>query len=233
MGKIVAIGGGDFKSNGKINHFILELSEISSPKLLFIGTAMSDDPSYIRQASDYFSGLGCVTDTLSVMSETYDEEQIKEKILSSDIIYVGGGDTVLMMKEWRRQHVDRYLTEAYKKGIVLSGVSAGAICWFAFGHHEEDPAINTYWWDTERPYGLDLIHAIHCPHYNESGHETFDQKLAHESLKGVALENDTALVEKDGRYFIVKSDPDAKAYLIYYTDNGMQKIQLSEGEVFL
>ena len=63
-------------------------------------------------------------------------------ILDADIIYVGGGDTVRMMEKWKEYNVNSYLKEAYEKGVVLSGISAGSICWFEFGHSDCDCFIN-------------------------------------------------------------------------------------------
>ncbi|PJC37072.1 peptidase E, partial [Candidatus Peregrinibacteria bacterium CG_4_9_14_0_2_um_filter_53_11] len=56
-----------------------------------------------------------------------------DKILSADLIYVGGGNTLKMMLRWKRFGVTTLLKQAYRKDIVLAGVSAGSICWFEYG----------------------------------------------------------------------------------------------------
>lgn len=81
-------------------------------------------------------------ESLCLITKQYTDEEIKNSILNADIIYVGGGDTLRMIKKWKAYKVDLYLKEAYEKGIVLSGISAGSICWFEFGHSDSDFFIN-------------------------------------------------------------------------------------------
>lgn len=116
---------------------------------------------------------------------------------------------------------------------MLSGLSAGAICWFVFGHSDSDWFINPEQWDYVRAYGLGLIPAAHCPHYNEEGRESFDEMMRNETIPGIALEDRTALVETDGRYRILKEDRERKAYLLKVSDNNLIKIELEEGEFVL
>jgi dipeptidase E len=80
--------------------------------------------------------LKCKTDVLFLIKEQPSKESIQRKILSADIIYVGGGNTLQMMCIWRRLRVDTLLISAYENGTVLSGISAGAICWFDSGHSD-------------------------------------------------------------------------------------------------
>ena len=47
-----------------------------------------------------------------------------------DIIYVGGGNTSNMINIWKRHNLIKVFKDAYEKGIILSGISAGAVCWF-------------------------------------------------------------------------------------------------------
>src|SRR5690348_4035223 len=136
---IVAIGGGEISTRGTldIDREILRLSHKSHPKIVFIPTASSDSPRYCRRFSDYFGGfLECKTDVLLLVSEQAAARQIERKILSSDIVYVGGGNTLFMMRVWRRLGVDKILRAAYRAGVVLAGISAGSICWFDSGHSD-------------------------------------------------------------------------------------------------
>ena len=61
------------------------------------------------------------------------EPRVARRIRQADLIYVGGGNTLKMMRRWRHLGVDRLLQQARKQGTVLSGVSAGANCWFQYG----------------------------------------------------------------------------------------------------
>lgn len=65
-------------------------------------------------------------------------EEVNQKIENADIIYVGRGNTQYMMKVWQEYGVDKALIRAYKSGKVLSGLSAGSICWFISGHSDSE-----------------------------------------------------------------------------------------------
>ena len=107
---IVAIGGGEIRTRGTldIDREIIRLSGKRHPKILFIPTASSDSPQYCRQFSDYFGAfLDCGTDTLLLVSERPSAQQIERQIMSSDMVYVGGGNTLFMMRVWRHLGVDR------------------------------------------------------------------------------------------------------------------------------
>ena len=224
MGKIVALGGGELRLNETmlIDKFIVEFADVSKPKLLFIPTASNDSRGYIEIIKKiYGEQLKCEIDTLLLVNNNTTEYEIQQKILSSDIIYVGGGDTTKMMEVWRNNEVDKYLREAYVKNIVLSGISAGSICWFSKGHGDSNIKTNPEgWWDYSRTTGIGLIPAIHCPHYNLEGHKSFDNAMKSQQISGIALEDNCAIVIKDDMYKIIKSNENSKAYLLK-NDNGI------------
>lgn len=231
MGTIVAIGGGDLRlaETMAIDKYIVELSGIPNPKLLFIPTASGDSQEYIEDVKKvYGKQLGCEVDTLLLIDNDITEYEIQKKILSSNIIYVGGGDTVKMMDIWRNKKIDKYLKKAYENNIILSGISAGSICWFTKGHVDSNLNTNPYgWWDYTQAIGIDLIPAIHCPHYNEKGHEVFDEIMKTEKLSGIAIENNCAIVIKDDTYRIIKSDNRRKAYLLKSNNGFSDKYELN------
>ena len=84
----------------------------------------------------YRVAYGCDTDVLYLLGATPDPSEVARKIERADVIYVGGGNTLKMMRRWRRLGVDTLLRDAYTRGAVLCGVSAGAICWFDSGHSD-------------------------------------------------------------------------------------------------
>lgn len=230
MGKIVAIGGGEL-SKGEtyiLDKYIVELACKSNPKLLFIPTASKDNEGYIERIHEYFGKLGCSVESLCLITKQYTDEEIRNRILNADIIYVGGGDTLRMIDKWKGYKVDLYLKEAYEKGIVLSGISAGSICWFEFGHSDSDFFINQNEWEYIKVQGLGLIQAGHCPHYNQEGRESFDQMMGGESMLGIALEDQTAFVEIDGKYTILKANKASKVYLLKNSNGILQKQELDE-----
>ena len=102
--------------------------------------------------------MECITSHIDFFKRTID---LKPHILDQDIIYVGGGNTKSMLAVWREWGLDEILKEAYKKNIIMSGVSAGAICWFEKG-------ITDSWKDHQATIDcLGLVNGICCPHYDE------------------------------------------------------------------
>lgn len=228
MGRIVAIGGGDLSAGETlpIDRYIVSLARSESPRLLFIPTASHDSAGYIERFRAAYTPLGCVVDTLCLYGEESDDG-IRRKVLTADIIYVGGGNTEAMMELWRSRSVDRYLRQAYRAGTVLSGLSAGSICWFIAGHSDSEfiagadkPA---YKWVR----GLGFLPFLHCPHYNEPERQDFDAFFAGQAADAVALENNTAFVELDGEYFVIRSDPSARAVLLSWDGHAVQRRELS------
>ncbi len=212
MGKIVAIGGGEIAKGETllIDKFIVSLAKKETPKLLFIPTASSDAQGYIESVSKHFTALNCVVDSLCLVSKNLSYDEIKDKILNTDIIYVGGGNVNTMMEVWQNTGTNNLLKLAYEKGIVLSGLSAGALCWFNRGY-------SAFLYPNQF-LGLSLLNFAHCPHYNEIENHTFDKMLTNQEI-GIALEDNTALAKIDGEFSIIKSDNKSRAYIIK-NDNG-------------
>jgi len=223
MKAIVAIGGGRFTNGSRmaIDREIVRLSGKKRPKLLFIPTASSDFEPYWHHISEYFGDvLKCRTDVLWLLSERPSHSEIRNKIFSADIIYVGGGNTLMMMRLWRRLGVDRLLRAAYEKGIVLSGASAGSICWFDSGHSDSMSFYNPKKWKYINVRGLGLIKGIHCPHYNGMTggvprRREFRAMIRKIGGLGIAIENGCAIEFLDGRYYrVIAARKNARAYTL-------------------
>ena len=161
MKQIIAIGGGGFGreiKDLKIEQYIVEQSKSKTPKICFIPTATGDDQAYIDTFYKAFDSLGCKTSHINFFKRTIN---LKEHILDQDIIYVGGGNTKSMLAVWREWGLDKILFEAYKNNIIMSGVSAGAICWFQKG-------ITGSWKDHQATLDcLNFVEGVCCPHYDE------------------------------------------------------------------
>ncbi len=221
-GAIVAIGGGVIRTKGTeaIDREIIRLTSKQSPKLLFIPTASSDSEKYWDVVQEYFGQfLKCKTDVLYLIKEHPSQQRIRQKILSADMIYVGGGNTLLMMRLWRRLGVDKLLKLAYKNGTVLSGISAGSICWFDSGHSDSMSFYNPQKWKYINVKGLGLIPAVHCPHYNSrtlgvARRRHFREMIQNIGGLGIALENNCAIAFIDGSYRVIRSNNNAKAYTV-------------------
>src|SRR5580704_10021224 len=220
---IVAIGGGRIRTRGTlaIDREIIRLTGKKNPKLLFIPTATSDSELYWMYVQKYFGGfLKCKTDVLFLIKEQPTKEQMRKKILSADIVYVGGGNTLMMMHLWRRLGVDKLLIAAYENGTVLSGISAGSICWFDSGHSDSMSFYNPRKWKYINVKGLGLISGIHCPHYNSMTRGIPRRKDFREMIRktggvGIAIENNCAIEFVDGRVEkVIRSKTYARAYWV-------------------
>jgi len=159
--QIIAIGGGGFGRNpgiGIIEKYILEQSKKETPNICFIPTATGDDESYKVSYYATLSKLNCNPTHLDFFKRTPNLEKI---VMKNDIIFVGGGNTKSMLAVWRDWGLDIILKKAYESGVIMSGVSAGAICWFQKG-------ITDSWANK-----LNIIDCLSftkgncCPHYDE------------------------------------------------------------------
>ena len=161
MKQIIAIGGGGFgREIGelKIEKYIVKQSNKSKPKICFIPTATGDDQGYIDNFYKAFDSLNCVTSHIDFFKRTIN---LENHILKQDIIFVGGGNTKSMLAVWKEWGLDKLLMDAYKDGTIMSGVSAGAICWFENG-------ITDSWKDHQAVLPcLGFVKGNCCPHYDE------------------------------------------------------------------
>jgi len=158
---IVAIGGGGFGRNNSTNlieRYILNLSDKKSPKICFLPTATGDDDSYIVRFYSIFTRLNCKPSHIEFFKRT---TNINNHIMEQDIIFVGGGNTKSMLAIWNDWGMSELLNNAYNEGVIMTGVSAGAICWFTEGITDS--------WDNELKIlpCLDFISGTCCPHYDE------------------------------------------------------------------
>ena len=158
---IIAIGGGGFGGSpgkGIIEQYILNQTRKKRPKICFIPTATGDNEAYKVNFYSTFTKLNCEPTHLDFFKRTPD---LKKLILNQDVIFVGGGNTKSMLAVWKEWKLDKILKEAYRNGIVMSGVSAGAICWFQNGITDS--------WASELKIMpcLNFVRGTCCPHYDE------------------------------------------------------------------
>ena len=225
MGRIVAIGGGDLSSTREINIHTITLTNYANPNVLFIGTASSDSEGYIEAIIKEFNSLKCEVKSLCLCSKKYNDKDIDNLLAWADIIYVGGGNTISMMQIWKQYELDKKLKNIYENDLaVLTGISAGAICWFNCGHSDSESSHKkdtwNYCWANEM---LDIFHIAYCPHYNGDGRDSFDEMLTTKNMLGLAMEDNTAFVENNGKQYFIRSNPNSKAYYIKYINGIMIK----------
>ena len=223
MGSIVAIGGGDLRTlaTRPIDGEIIRLSGKSRPNALFIPTASSDSVEYWESFdSAYGAEYGCVTDVLFLLGVAPSHDEIAMKIGWADVIYVGGGNTLKMMRRWRLLGVDDLLRSALERGAVLSGVSAGAICWFERGHSDSMSFYSPDDWSYIAVTGMGLLRGLACPHYNgdTSGvprRQDFHDMMKRKRGNGLAIDNDCAVAFTDDGYRVITTDLQSGAYALH------------------
>jgi peptidase E len=136
-GTILAMGGGGFTmepENPALDEFVLTLAERREPRVLFLPTASGDAAAQVGAFHAAFGDRPCVTSVLSIFRLGEDGGgPLRERLASQDIIYVGGGSMRSMLAIWREYGLDHLLEEAWRAGVVLAGLSAGAMCWFRGG----------------------------------------------------------------------------------------------------
>ncbi|MGE3959972.1 MAG: Type 1 glutamine amidotransferase-like domain-containing protein [Vicinamibacterales bacterium] len=158
--QIIAIGGASFRAepqNLAADRYILQQAGTRTPKVCFIPTASAEPADSIELFTSIYTRLGAQPSVLRFFQRTPD---LRETLLTQDVIYVGGGNTKSMLAVWREWGLPDVLREAWQRGIVLAGVSAGAICWF-------DHGVTDSWADRLRPLEcLGFLKDTCCPHYD-------------------------------------------------------------------
>ena len=235
MGTIVAVGGGNIPAGetSKIDKTIIWLSGKKNPRLLYISTASDREPKVSTPMIAHFSDMGCDVSHLNLIIDSFTDDEIHKMIVDADIIYIGGGDTIRLYHVFRSTGVDRYLREAYDRGVILSGVSAGAMIWFSYGH-TDSLAYYMSDWKYKRIPCLGYIPAILSPHFNDNRKKLLAELYEQgESFPALGLEDRTAMVFRDGVGTVIRDVPEANAYIYYPTAKGEVKIVVpAEGEKF-
>ena len=219
---IVAIGGGGFGRSVKdlrIEEYILGLSNKEKPNICFIPTATGDNDSYKVNYYDVFSKFNCNPTHIDFFKRTID---LSSHISSQDIIFVGGGNTKSMLAVWRDWNLHNILKDAYERGTIMSGVSAGAICWFEKG-------ITDSWAnDLAVMECLGFIDGVCCPHYDEEPERRpFVRKMLKENIitNCLSIEGNSALhIKNDIPFAAINFGKNKNAYDVIYKNDEINEI---------
>jgi dipeptidase E len=133
---IFAMGGGGFTmepANPLLDDYVLSLAGASVPRILFLPTASGDTTAQINAFRDRFAARACVPQQLSLFNLRGLRRPLADVVLEQDIVYVGGGSMRNLLALWRAHGLDVVLGEAWRRGTVLAGLSAGAMCWLQWG----------------------------------------------------------------------------------------------------
>ena len=222
---IIAICGGGFgrnPGNGIIEQYILDQSNSKKPNICFIPTATGDDESYKVSYYATLSKLNCNPTHLDFFKRTPD---LKKLINSQDIIFCGGGNTKSMLSVWRDWGLDEILRNSYENGTIMSGVSAGAICWFEKG-------VTDSWAENLKVMDcMGFTKGNCCPHYDE---EPERKPSLHNFIKTkevyncYAIEGGCALhIKNDEVHSAISFRGKKKSYLVKQLNNKIIETKLS------
>ncbi len=192
--KILVTGGVFDKTYVK---YLAKLTGKTNPKICFIPSATGDAAQNIITWYTKCEDLEVRPYVMKTFIASYTSpKSFEEIIMSMDAIVVGGGNTLNMMAIWKAQGIDIALKKAYDKGIIMSGGSAGSLCWFTGGSTDS------------RPKELSIVECLgflkysHSPHYlNETDRRPLYEKLILEGKlgSGYACDDMAGLLFENGK----------------------------------
>lgn len=229
MKRIVAIGGGELrdKTTLKIDEYIAALAKEHAGEkranALFIPTASHDFMPYYNSFHKVYTGTFDIkTDVALTVFKESDMERLREKFLKADAIYVGGGDTVFMIEHWKKTGLLPLLEDAYERGVVLAGLSAGAICWFSDIYTDSLKAEDGTRYAMFK--GLNWIKGIISPHYGQRMLD-FDKIVCYNYQCAYGIEDNAALLIENGE-IVGSISAGGKAYRIVNKKGVLEKCEL-------
>lgn len=175
--RIVAIGGGGFlmdRKSSALDEFFVRATDARRPRVCFISTGAGDPELMLARYYKAFTKLGCRPSHLAFFRKpsraAIPLDRMEQELLSHDAIYVGGGNTRSMLAVWREWGLDAVLRKAWKSGVLLGGMSAGAICWFEYGATDSVLGPGR---SSALPC-LGLLPGSCCPHFDGEPHRRAD-----------------------------------------------------------
>jgi peptidase E len=217
--RIVACGGQELYYAALIR-YVFELTGKARPKILFVPTASGDDAAYLLTFYQSLAGIACEPSHLLLFNRTVDD--IDGLVRSQDVVMVGGGNTANMLAIWRLHGVEDALRNAYRTGTILTGWSAGCICWFESGITDSfTPELGPL------RDGVKLLKGSACPHYDseERRRPVYAREIALGLAPGIALDDGVAASYEDEQLVeIVSAIPSGRAFRV--DAKGEQQLQV-------
>jgi dipeptidase E len=215
MRRIVAIGGGSFDSMPPLLQQVVDLCETGTPIITVIptaaGTPEGERESY-EQWRDMFSQFTPRIRPLFLLTNSPTRAEVREVLETTDAVWVPGGNTRFMLREWRRVSLDQEVRRASRRGTVMSGRSAGANCWFSYSLGAEPPQATARFFTYRRNRGVGLVDSSLFCHY-EKRREPSRAFLLTFGGTGVGLGDCVALTIRGERFSVASSGKD-KAYAV-------------------
>jgi peptidase E len=207
--QIVAFGGGGFsmeRGNSLLDDYVLSLTGRLRPRVCFLPSASGDADHYVVRFYREFAERADASHVTLFRREAGPRD-LRAHLLAQDLIYVGGGSVVSLLGVWRAHGIDEILREAWQAGVVLCGLSAGALCWFA-------QALTAYYGRPAPVEGLGFLPWSFTAHYDSEPErrDTYHRLLTMGMIRGFAADDGAAL-HFQGRDLLraVSSRPGARA----------------------
>jgi peptidase E len=207
----ILIAGGNF--NTAFIRYMAQLTGKPRPKLLYLPTASADSPNGIISWYRSCAPLNVeASHQISFIASTSQPRTWEEVLLSVDGIVCSGGNTLNQQVIWKAHGIDAILRQAWERGIVLGGASAGSLCWFEEGTTDSRPK------ELSKVECLGFLKGSHSPHYDaEPGRRPLYQKtiLAGTMKPGYACDNDAGIYFEDNTVKrVVSARAGAKVYYV-------------------
>jgi peptidase E len=207
----ILIAGGGFET--VFIRYLASLTGKPRPRLCYLPTAAADSQSAIIRWYESCAPLEVTPFVQGMFISSYEMDRSWEDVLlSMDGIVVSGGNTLNQQAIWRAQGIDGVLREAWDRGIVLGGASAGSLCWFEEGTTDSRPRQVT------KIECLGFLRGSHSPHYDG---EAARRPLYHELIRagqlkpGYACDNDAGIYFEDNEVRrVVRTRADANVYYV-------------------
>jgi dipeptidase E len=213
------------KDGSLLDDYVLSLADARRPRICFLPTASGDADHYVVRFYRRFSTY-CEASHISLFRRDQGgrgvEEDLASHLLQQDVIYVGGGNVVSMLGVWRAHGLDDILREAWRKGIVLCGPSAGSLCWF-------QEALSAFHGPPRRISGLGLLPYSNCVHYDaEPARRAEYHSLVRDGMRGgFAVDDGVALHFHETRLaHVVSSRGDGRAYRVEQLGDEVIEVEL-------
>ncbi|MFP4343260.1 MAG: Type 1 glutamine amidotransferase-like domain-containing protein [Anaerolineales bacterium] len=220
MRQIIAMGHGGFSmEESLLDRYILDQTDKERPRVCFLAQASSESPDYTIKFYGAFARLGARPTHLSLFR--LPTADLASFLLEQDVIYVSGGNTRSMLALWREWELDTILRQAWEQGVLLTGLSAGAICWFEEGVTDSVPG------ELGPLECLGYLAGSCCPHYDGEPERrpAFHRLIGQGALlPGYGLEDGVALhVIDDQVEKVVSALPGATAYYVAESGGEVQE----------
>jgi dipeptidase E len=210
-GTIVAMGGlsRDDAELRLLENYVLGLAARERPRVLFVPTAVGDDAEQTLWA---YSQLGNRAQVSHVSFFPWPPPDLRRLALEQDVIFVSGGNTANALAIWRTHGFDEILRQAWEAGVVLTGWSAGMLCWFEAGVTDSfGPQLQGM------RDGLGFLPGSACPHYDgEPERRPVYTKLVADGFPPGLAADDSVALRFDGTELAetVTARPGARAYRV-------------------